>query len=190
MAIATANAELMAREWARANRGLMHPVEVKLLPAMEIYRFATAAKPWGWHAASWWFGKSVFDELLRQSRATRTSMDRVARACLAIPPEWSAMDVLLMARVLRPLSAWSGTPRAIRMKDHLPAAASVVRPGGSSIAPAIGHSPGGRYGSRWEPDRGVTQLYIPGLASQAENTAAPVPWKEVLAAHAFRIAAG
>jgi hypothetical protein len=132
-------------------------VDVKILPAMEIFRFASAAKLSTWYAASWWFGKSAYDALLRSASSSRESLSNVARRCLAVPEEWSTMDVLVSVRVLQPLSAWSGTPRTLRLKDD-----------------------GGRYASRLEPDRSITQLYIPGLDPR-RNQGKCVAWAKVFA---------
>jgi hypothetical protein len=45
MALATVNATFVTpREWDEAARGMLHLVEVKVLPAMEIYRFAGAPR--------------------------------------------------------------------------------------------------------------------------------------------------
>jgi hypothetical protein len=68
------------------------------------------------------------------------------------------MRFLVSVRVRKPLSAWSGTPRAAREKDR------------------------GRYGERWEPDRSITQLYIPGLSARRPDgsTGPYVEWSEVM----------
>jgi len=153
MPIATVNAAFVtSQEWHEAARGMANIVEVKVLPAMEIYRFASAARSHTWYAASWWFGTSAYDGLLRSSKSSNESLSSVARRCLAVPPEWSTMDLLIAVRVLRPLSAWSGTPRTLRLKDDR-----------------------GRYASRLEPDRTITQLYIPGLDPK-KNRGQCVAW--------------
>jgi hypothetical protein len=127
---------------------MLNLVEVKVLPAMELYRFASAARPQTWYAASWWFGKSACDALLQAARSRKEALGAVARRCLAVPPEWSTMDVLISARVLQPLTAWSGTPRTLTPKDER-----------------------GRYVERWEPDRAITQLYVPGLDPRKRTAA-------------------
>ena len=158
MPVATANAAFVTpQEWQEAARGMTNLVDVKVLPAMEIYRFASAGKLHTWYAASWWFGKSAYDALLRSSRSSRDSLSGVARRCLAVPDEWSTMDVLIAVRVLQPLSAWSGTPKTLRLKDDR-----------------------GRYAARMEPDRAITQLYIPGLDPR-KNQGQCVAWAEAFA---------
>jgi hypothetical protein len=158
MAVATINATFATpQELQAATRGLMNVVEVKVLPAMELYRFANAAKLSSWYAASWWFGKSAYDALAQSAKSSKESLSSVARRCLAVPAEWSTMDVLISVRVIKPLSAWSGTPRTLRLKDAR-----------------------GRYGTRLEPDRAITQLYIPGLDPKKAQGQS-VPWNEAFA---------
>ena len=119
MAVATVNATFLTpQEWQAAARGMMNLVEVKVLPAMELYRFASAAKSQTWYAASGWFGKSAYDGLVQYAKSSNESLGRAARRCLAVPPEWSTMDVLSSVRVLQPLSAWSGTPRTLRLRQE------------------------------------------------------------------------
>jgi hypothetical protein len=157
VAVDTVNASHMTHtEWNEAASGMVHLVEVRVLPAMELYRFATAATPDAWYAASWWCGKSAHQGLLRYAKSINESLSRAARRCLAVPPR-NAMDVLISVRVLQPLSAWSGTPKTLRQKDSR-----------------------GRYGNRQEPDRAITQLYIPGLDPRIAK-ANCLPWREVFA---------
>lgn len=180
MAIVTANAKFVTpEERNQAARGMQSVVDVKVLPSMEIYRFARSSDQRSWFAASWWIGKSVHEALLQYSKTMGTGLSRAARACLAVPPEWSTMDVLISARVVRPLSAWSGTPSTVRVKAQSPPTQPVVRPDGSVLLPGSGHAMGGRYGPRWEPDRAMTQLYIPGLKPNPAGQGC-VPWQEVL----------
>ena len=54
----TVNASHMTQtEWSAAASGMLHLVEVRVLPAMELYSFATAATPDAWYAPSRWCGK-------------------------------------------------------------------------------------------------------------------------------------
>ncbi len=158
MALATINATFATPpELQAATRGMLNVVEVKVLPAMQLYRFANAAKLSTWYAASWWFGKSAHDALVQAAKSSKESLSGVARRCLAVPAEWSTMDVLISVLVLKPLSAWSGTPRTLRLKDAR-----------------------GRYDGRLEPDRAITQLYIPGLDPKKAQGQS-VPWSEAFA---------
>jgi hypothetical protein len=154
MAIATVNATFATEaQHDIAARGMLHLVEVKILPAMQLYRFANAADRATWYAAPWWLGKSAYEALLRSAQSNNESLSRVARRCLAVPK--SPMDVLISVRILQPLTAWSGTPKTLRLKAE-----------------------GGRYLARQEPDRAITQLYIPGLDPK-NSSGACVAWNEV-----------
>jgi len=157
VAIGTLNAKYATSHERRvAASGMLNLVEVKVLPAMELYRFATEAQSHTWYAASRWFGKSAYDALLQYAKSSREGLSEAARRCLAVPPP-SAMDLLVPVRVLKPLSAWSGTPKTLRLKDER-----------------------GRYVERQEPDRAITQLYIPGLdPRRAQGTC--LPWRDVFA---------
>jgi hypothetical protein len=168
MAFDTVNAALMAAHKKYAEGfpgvgGMMNVVEVTLLPHMKIYRFATAGTPIDrLYGTCWWFGTSAHQALLQLTRARRTSLPVVARECLAVPPEWkNAMDVLVCAQVTQPLSAWSGTPRTARSTDKSTQ----------------------QYGAAWEPDRSITQLYVPGLNERRPDGTLghAIPWSKVLA---------
>ncbi len=71
-------------------------------------------------------------------------------AMFVTPQEWQeaarGMTNLVDVKVL---PAWSGTPKTLRLKDDR-----------------------GRYAARMEPDRAITQLYIPGLDPSVTRTAA------------------
>jgi len=164
---ATVNAAFMAdqRKYAEGFpgvAGMMHVVEVAVLPHMQLYRFANANTPDDrLYGAAWWIGYSAYQALLQLAGSDLANLRRNARERLAIPREWgNAMEILVCANVLQPLSAWSGTPRTARNKDRKTQ----------------------RYGSRWEPDRSITQLFLPGLNERRpDGTSGPfVPWSKVL----------
>jgi hypothetical protein len=148
---------LSAKTWHWAASGIDNLQDVPLLPGMEIWRFASSDQSDKWVANPWWVGKSAYQALCRLGEADKTSLTSTARACLAVVADPRAvarpnrMDVLSHARIAKPLRAWSGTPRTLRPKDL--------------------HS--GHYLNRWEPDRAITQLFIPGLE---------VIWRDVLEA--------
>jgi hypothetical protein len=165
--LATVNAAFMAEQRKYAEgfpgvAGMMHVVPVTVLPHMKLYRFAKAATPDDrLYGASWWIGYSAYQALCQIAGPSMSNLRRSARERLAVPPEWgNAMDLLVCAHVLQPLSAWSGTPRTARSKDRNTQ----------------------QYGSPWEPDRSITQLFLPGLSKhRPDNTFGPfIPWSEVL----------
>jgi hypothetical protein len=142
--------------------GMMHVVPVTILPHMQLYRFAEAATPDDrLYGASWWIGYSAYQAITQLAGPNVNNLRRTARERLAVPPEWgNAMDLLVSAHVLQPLSAWSGTPRTARSKDKDTQ----------------------QYGDPWKPDRSITQLFLPGLKKRRpDDTLGPfIPWSKVL----------
>ncbi len=89
-------------------------------------------------AGPWWIGCSPFEALQKNAERREQTLSEAARQSLAVDFTWSRLDVLHKALIQTPLSAWAGTPQTQRIRRTLP-------------------------NRRWEPDREVTQLYIPGL---------------------------
>lgn len=154
--------------------GMMHVQPFKLLTHMEIYRFATrgTAKD-DLYGAPWWFGVSAHGALLAFAEIGTRGLRHEARARLAVVSnkDENGMDLLVHAKILQPLSAWSGTPRTARR-------VAIVE---SLIA-------GNDYKTRRytedarEPDRSITQLYIPGLSPERPHEAPGefIKWSKVL----------
>jgi hypothetical protein len=165
--VATVNADFMAdqRKYAEGFPdvgGMMHVVPVTLPPHIQLYRFASSGTPDVYlYATCWWFGVSAHQALFQLAGPNRSNLRRTARERLAVPPEWgNAMDLLVCAHVLQPLSAWSGTPRTARSRDESTR----------------------QYGAPWKPDRSITQLFVPGLRERRpDGTRGPsIPWSKVL----------
>jgi hypothetical protein len=80
------------------------------------------------------------------------------------------MDLLVHAKTLQPLSAWSGTPRTAR---RVAIAQSLI---------AVGYKTRRYTGDAKEPDRSITQLYIPGLRLKRpdETSGEFIKWSKVL----------
>jgi len=163
----TINERLMAAHRTHAEGspgvgGMMNVTPVKLLTHMKIYRFASAGKSDDdVYSSPWWFGVSAYEALEAWATHEKRTLRDEARLRLAVPPEWSNMDVLLCATIRQPLSAWSGTPRTARTKK------------------------GQRYGPAWTPDRSMTQLYIPLRPAKKNNsepdkTSRDFEWSDVL----------
>lgn len=140
-----------------AEQGLLMKTRVTLTPGLPLYRFASSDNPNAWFISPWWVGYSPFEALKEYARVEHLPLGLAARECLAILPEWSRCDRLVRASVRQPLIAWVGTPKTQRVKDKNTQ----------------------RYGARWEPDRRVTQLYIPGLSQKSEGSAQQI-WQVAL----------
>ena len=90
-------------------------------------------------------GCSPFETLRRYAHSRQQSLAIAAMQCLAIPPdstEGKQVNVLVKAVIKQRLSAWSGTPKTLTSNIGVGFVNKKVR---------------------WEPDREITQLYIPGL---------------------------
>lgn len=138
-----------------AEQGLLMKTRITLTPGLPLYRFASSDNPTAWFISPWWVGYSPFEALKEYARVEKIPLGLAARECLAILPEWSRCDRLVRASVKQPLEAWVGTPKTQRAKTQQ------------------------HYGARWEPDRRVTQLYIPGL-SQSSETSGQLIWQVAL----------
>src|SRR5262249_60144509 len=111
---ATVNEACMAEQRKYAEgfpgvAGMMHVVEVAVLPHLQLYRFANANTPDDrLYGASWWIGYSAYQALLQLAGSNLANLRRNARERLAIPRAWgNAMETLVCAKVLPPLAACS-----------------------------------------------------------------------------------
>lgn len=140
-----------------AESGLLMKSTVTITPGLSLYRFASSHRfEESWYISPWWVGQSPYEAIVEHARGNNISLGQAAWICLAVDPTWgSRCDVLVGASLAHALSAWAGTPRTIRSKVD------------------------GRYTARWEPDRRVTQLYIPGLTQISETLGQPI-WRVAL----------
>ncbi|HEV2392281.1 MAG TPA: hypothetical protein VG146_07955 [Verrucomicrobiae bacterium] len=155
--VKTLNESFMDATASEARRGLvaLHPTIIQ--PNMVIYRFADSNKPELYFTGKWWVGYSPFEALKQHAQRRNQTLSAAARHCLAIDFEWSKLDVLHKVILKKPVSAWAGTPLTQR-----------VRKGNFS-----------RPDRRWEPDREVTQLFIPGLDQADPNNPHQKIWQAV-----------
>jgi hypothetical protein len=151
-----ANEEWMDAAYPKAAEGLLAPTRSSVLPGAGLYRFASLRHRSQLLSGGWWIGFSPFDSLRLMSKESGRPLPEVARECLAVDHTWNDMDVLVSATVAIPLAAWMGTPRTQSIK--------------SQILRGSDGKPMGSYLRSWEPDRGITQYYIPGLANPVART--------------------
>jgi len=147
------NGAFMEHAREKAAKGLLMAVSGVLLPGTRIYRFATSLKRERFFSGEWWFGQTPFDSMKAYAQASGCSLRDAARECLAVDHSWSQMDFLLSATLVLRLSAWMGTPLTQSIKTP-------------ALILARGELQGGRYVRQLEPDRSITQYYIPGLGEQ------------------------
>jgi hypothetical protein len=135
-----------------ARRGLISLTHTRLHQHLVIYRFGSHAAREHDFTSPWWLGYSPFEALKKYARNRAQTVFAAAEQCLALPLDdrYPKKDRIIEAKLRRALSAWSGTPRTLVSRQR----------------------------RRLEPDRDVTQLYIPGL--NLNDVAAPnnIIWKE------------
>jgi hypothetical protein len=147
------NEGYMESSQSEARKGLMNLVETSLLPGIRVYRFGDSDQPGRWFTGPWWVSFSPFEALKQYAKDRGQPLTLTARQCLAVDLRWSRLDVLIEAVVKERLSAWSGTPQTQAPKQ------------------------GSMYLGRLQPDRDVTQLYIPGLGEKDPSGSNRAIWQ-------------
>ncbi len=142
----TLNQDFMKSSISDARKGLLTLTKTTLSPGIVMYRFGDTRYLDRLYTGPWWISFTPFEALKKYAAFRNQSLSAAARKCLAIDTEWSNLDVLVRVVVKERLFAWAGTPRTQVIKKE------------------------SRYtGVRWEPDRDITQLFIPGLYQAAPN---------------------
>jgi hypothetical protein len=128
---------------AAGTGGILLPKEVHLRPGNYYYRFASSnssnsAKRGG----GWWIDFENFKKIDSFARSNQYSIRDAARLMLALPYDWTRVDCLVRAMLVKPLKAYSGEGK-----------------------PAQGSKDGYDNNTTWIPTQHlkVCQLYIPGL---------------------------
>lgn len=163
----TLNEGFMGAAQSKAREGLITTSRTLIHPGLTIYRFADSGRPELHVTGMWWVGYSPFEALKQYAHRREQTLSAAARQCLAVDFTWSKLDVLHRAILKEPLSAWAGTPKTQR-----------IRPGNLS-----------GDDRRWEPDREVTQLCIPGLDQPSPNNPRQNIWQTAFQS-LFRIPLG
>ena len=154
------NESFMESSILQARAGLLTTTKTNLLPHISLYRFASSKRPDLYYTGPWWIGFTPFEALKHYAKLREQSISMAARQCLAIDWEWSNVDVLVRVLTKNGLAAWSGTPK------------TQVPKGGASFK-----------GIHWEPDRDITQLFIPGLGQPDPNESKCNIWQSVFICH-------
>ncbi len=133
-------------DYIAASQGIRNPHQFTLLPGTWICRFASSVDPAGKPApqgalyqSPWWISSDDFRKLLFATEHSQFNFKFYARLWLAVTTEWSAMDQLIIARVIAPVTVWAGPGK--KMNDTMPNGVTFV----------------------YEGPRSLTQLYIPGM---------------------------
>ena len=141
----TINEDYMDAAFSKASKGLVAVWRTLIQPGMPVYRFGDSIRPDAQLTGGWWVGYSPFESLKQYAQRRKQTLSAAARQCLAVDFQWSTLDVLHTVILKTPLSAWAGTPRTQRIRRA-------------------------NSDRRWEPDREITQLYIPGLDQPDPNS--------------------
>ena len=152
----TLNEDFMQSLASKAREGLVASTRINLFPSIELYRFGNSLRPDLYLTGPWWISYSPFEALKKYAALRQQSLSLAARNCLAIDWEWSNVDVLIKVVPKVCLSAWSGTPKTQTPK----------------VKGTRNYT-----GARWEPDRDITQLYIPGLGQLDPNDQKNMIWQ-------------
>jgi hypothetical protein len=160
----TLNSSFLASTYSDALEGIYGLSQTTLSAGLPLYRFGNTTRKEASLTGPWWLGFSPFEGVVAYAKARNEPLSLVARECLAIDWDWSKVDLLVRVLVKQGLSAWSGTPKT-----------QFIRPEGE--AP----------NRRWEPDRRITQLYIPGLGQPSPTNPARTISEEAFTVLSFEV---
>ena len=150
----TLNENFMESSISKASEGLLTLTRTNIFPGIIMYRFANTKRLDLYYTGPWWISFSPFEALKKYAKLREQSLSLAARKCLAIDWGWSNVDVLVKVVAKDRLSAWAGTPKTQVLKV------------------------GSRYtGVSWEPDRDITQFFIPVLDQADPNDSKRKIWQ-------------
>jgi hypothetical protein len=123
--------------------GILMPEPTRMPSGHYYYRFASSASAVPAQlGGGWWIDFEAFKTIDTFAKTNGYRLKDAARLMLALPYDWTKVDVLIKALLKSPLRAYTGVGK-----------------------PAQGGSGGADKGTRWIPTQHikVRQLYVPGL---------------------------
>ena len=175
----TLNESFIRTSASDAMKGLTTLGRTTLHSGMVLHRFGSSLHPDRIITGPWWVGFTPFEQLCACASTQDVPLSLAARQCLAIDWGWSRVDVLIKVKVLQPLFAWSGTPKTQVVRPEPQRVDLHATPGRTTeLRPQPKASP--RMSARWEPDRRITQLFIPGLFEADPKTKGRKIWQSAL----------
>jgi hypothetical protein len=128
---------------AEGTGGILMPQPTRMPSGSHYYRFAssTSARPVQF-GGGWWIDFEAFKTIETFATNNGYRLKDAARLMLALPYDWTKVDLLIKALLREPLRAYTGIGK-----------------------PAHGGSRGADKGTTWIPTQHikVRQLYVPGL---------------------------
>lgn len=131
--------------------GIINPKRKDLPTGEYYYRFASSIMPrYAQFGGSWWLNFANFRIIRAFAHDNGYSLRDAARLMLALPYDWTRVDLLIRALLVQPLDAYAG---------H----------GGQAQGPKAGPD----RGTVWIPTQHIKieQLFIPGLYVKSERKA-------------------
>jgi hypothetical protein len=129
--------------------GILMPQATRLPTGQYYYRFASSTSPRSAQlGGGWWIDYEAFTTIEKFARDNAYRLKDAARNMLALPYDWTKVDICVKALLISPLRAYTGEGK-----------------------PAQGSSTGPDRGTQWIPTQHqkVRQLYIPGLFVQGRH---------------------
>ena len=123
--------------------GILMPQPTRLPSGQYYFRFASSTSPRsGQLGGGWWIDYEALHAIDKFARDNAYRLKDAARLMLALPYEWTKVDIFIKALLMSPLRAYTGVGKA-----------------------AQGSAAGPDRGTQWIPTQHqkVRQLYIPGL---------------------------
>jgi len=123
--------------------GILMPEPTRLQAGQYYYRFASSSSARAAQlGGGWWIDYETFRTIERFAAENAYRLKDAARLLLALPYDWTKVDVLVRALLKTPLRAYTGEGKS-----------------------AEGKSGGPDRGTRWIPPQHlqIRQIYIPGL---------------------------
>jgi hypothetical protein len=128
---------------AEGTGGILMPEATRMPSGHYYYRFASSASAVPAQlGGGWWIDFQAFKTIDTFAKTNGYRLKDAARLMLALPYDWTKVDVLIKALLKSPLRAYTGVGK-----------------------PAQGGAGGADKGTRWIPTQHikVRQLYVPGL---------------------------
>jgi len=149
---------------SEAMGGLMTLTKITIAPGTALHRFADARYADLFCSRPWWISFSPYEALKQYAKLKELPLKNAARKCLAIG-QWNNADTIVKVSVKEHLSAWSGTPKTLSLREDF-------------------KNPNSNYlGINLRPERNITQLFIPGLDQADPNDSKRKIWQSAFWGH-------